>query len=233
MHPFKLASTLNLYDNLTIQSSATLDFNGQALQFFGNNKTLTNNGAVTNTAAFNTLFFYGNGTPGGVTQHLATSTGTFTDNLLERLFNDVTLILDGDAQLGLVQIDAGSTLDITNRTLKLSGAGTALTVNGTIITPGSTIEMNGTAAQIVQTNLNGANFNNLTINNAAGVSLPAAITVPGVLHLKLGTFTNGSNLTMGNGATIQRTAGDFECGAGIWHLGPRFIHKRGAYEYRS
>src|SRR5664279_4898174 len=79
------------------------------------------------------------------------------------------------------------------------------------ITPGSTIELDGIAAQSVQTNLNGAAFNNLTINNAAGVDIPNPgtnpLTIPGTLTLTKGVFTLNSNLTMGNGATIARSAG--------------------------
>ena len=53
---FKLASTLNLYGDLTIPSGATVDMNGQALQFFGNNKTFSNNGTLANTAALNAFY---------------------------------------------------------------------------------------------------------------------------------------------------------------------------------
>ena len=208
---FQLLSTLSLSGDLTIQNGATLDFFGSALYFVGNGKTLTNNGSVINTGAFNILYFYGNGVPGSVVQHLATSMGTWANNIREEVFNDATLILDGDAQLGVVQVDNACTLDITNRTLRLSGPGIAMNIGGVIITPGSTIEMNGTAAQSVQTSLNGALFNNLTINNATGVNIPNPganpMTVPGTLKLSNGVFTVNNNLTMGNGATIARSLG--------------------------
>lgn len=53
-----------------------------------------------------------------------------------------------------------------------------------------------------------ATLNALTVNNANGITLPAATTVSTALNLTAGTLNNSSNnITLGNGATITRTAG--------------------------
>ena len=71
--------------------------------------------------------------------------------------------------------------------------------------------MRGTAPQSIQTNLNGAAYNNLTINNAAGANIPNPganpLTVLGTLTLAAGIFSPNGNLTMGSGATIARSEG--------------------------
>jgi hypothetical protein len=187
---FQLLNTLALYGDLTIQSTATLDVHGQQTSLRSNNTTFTNNGSVINTGALNTFSFLGNFTPGQITVHIATSNGTFTDNLLERLSQSVTVVLDGDAQLGNVLVDSSCTLDITNHTLKLSHAGTPLTVNGTFTIVGSTVEYNGTEAQTLPTSI--TTYNNLSANNAAGVTGFSGLTVSGLLRAIAGTLTIGS-----------------------------------------
>ncbi|MEI6750390.1 MAG: hypothetical protein WCM93_14630, partial [Bacteroidota bacterium] len=50
-------------------------------------------------------------------------------------------------------------------------------------------------------------LNNLTINNAAGITLNGAVTVNGALALTNGLVNNGANLTMATGTTLTREAG--------------------------
>ncbi len=51
-------------------------------------------------------------------------------------------------------------------------------------------------------------LNTLTVNNASGVTLPAATTVGTALNLTAGTLNNSTNnITLANGATITRTGG--------------------------
>ena len=50
-------------------------------------------------------------------------------------------------------------------------------------------------------------FNNLTIDNSSTVGVADPIVVNGTLRLANGPFANGTNLTLGNGATISRGAG--------------------------
>ncbi|MBK6724983.1 MAG: hypothetical protein IPG58_17470 [Acidobacteria bacterium] len=82
----------------------------------------------------------------------------------------------------------------------LAGAGTMLNIN---------ITHNGGAAQTVQTAAN-VTYNQLGIENAAGVTLPAAKTVAQRLILTNGPFNNGAFLTLANGATIARDNGTLQ-----------------------
>src|SRR5439155_24310912 len=93
------------------------------------------------------------------------------------------------------------------RTLASSGsvkiAGT-FTPGGNVYTlTSSTIEYNGTSAQTLP-----ASFvpNNLTINNAAGVSLTTDLTINGTLTLTSGAFSIGPN-TLTLNATTAATSG--------------------------
>jgi hypothetical protein len=75
---------------------------------------------------------------------------------------------------------------------------------------GSTIELNGTSSQSLPNQ--GFTFNNLTINNAAGVTAGTTgspVSVGGTLSLANGALTNGmgNNLTIASGATINRAGG--------------------------
>jgi hypothetical protein len=71
-------------------------------------------------------------------------------------------------------------------------------------------EYNGTAPQSTGNGLP-ATVNNLTINNAAGVTLSAATTVNGTLNLAAGTLTLGANTLTTNG-TVTKTSGSIDAG---------------------
>jgi hypothetical protein len=89
-------------------------------------------------------------------------------------------------------------------THSFTGAPNPITVSGTL-TPksGSTIIYNGSSAQTVTA----LPYENLEINNSAGAALSSAGSVAGVLTLKGGSFNIGSNLTLGNSASISRQIG--------------------------
>ena len=74
----------------------------------------------------------------------------------------------------------------------------------------NTFNFAGTAAQETGGYLP-ATVGNLTINNAAGVTLGANTTVNGLLTLTSGIFSKGSSaITLGSAATIVRTAGSLD-----------------------
>ena len=91
---------------------------------------------------------------------------------------------------------------------------------GPHVVTGSTIEYNGTSAQNTITSAQGFTYNNLSINNPAGVTLPNLAgqfaNVNSTLFLKNGPFTltNPSELSMANGATINRSGGSISATPG-------------------
>jgi fibronectin-binding autotransporter adhesin len=91
-----------------------------------------------------------------------------------------------------------------NRTLNSSGtvgiAGTFTPGSGTYTITGSTVEFNGGTNQ----NIPAFTFNNLTINNSAGVTLSGNATVNSTLTFTNGKITTGSNtLSMAAAATVS------------------------------
>jgi hypothetical protein len=96
--------------------------------------------------------------------------------------------------LGIL-VDNGNTITVTG-----TGVSTWSKTGGTFTATG-TVKFTGAAPEI------GAfSFNNLQINVGAANSatLTGSVTVSGTLILTDGTLSNGSNLTLGNGATTAR-----------------------------
>jgi hypothetical protein len=92
--------------------------------------------------------------------------------------------ISGAASCNSLTIDAGATLTATIAgTLNIAGT---LTNNGTYTNSGTT-NFNGTSGQ--QTFSGVSQFYNLTLNNTAGLLLPAAVTISNNLTLTAGTLT--------------------------------------------
>ena len=128
------------------------------------------------------------------------------------------LTLASDHRMNKVNVRIRSTFDITGRKLTLAGAGAALFSVGTVVTPGSTIIFQGTAAQSVATNID---YHHLTVNDVAGVTTEAGtLKVQGLLRTQAGRFTTGScschdvqidrNSTLATGSnTVWNVTGDW------------------------
>ena len=100
---------------------------------------------------------------------------------------------------------SGATLQVSNSTGLDNSTGYIRT--GTRIFDAATnYQFVGTSAQVTGSDFP-STLNNLTINNAAGVTLNAGITVNGILTLNAGTLTNTAGLTLGNSASTIRTGG--------------------------
>ncbi|HEV7951375.1 MAG TPA: carboxypeptidase regulatory-like domain-containing protein, partial [Glaciihabitans sp.] len=179
--------TVNSTGTLTGQSSSTLRFNGA---------TLTNNGTISAP----TVEFNGSGA------QTLTGAGAISSNTIVNSGSTVTL--GSDHQLSSLVINGGGALNITSRTLSVSGGGTPITNNGTMTTTGSTVAYNGSSAQDIASSFV---LNNLTINNPAGVTLSSDEQLNGALALTAGALSIGAHTLTLNGA-ISNGAGSLTGG---------------------
>lgn len=202
------SNSLYAYGDLTVNGTVS-GGSFSSLEFRGS--TLTNNGNITTVA---NVYFASTSTLQG--------TGSFIGNTASILYG-ATVTLGSDHQMSKVVVGGGGTFNLNGHTLGLSTAGTPLTNNGTFNATNSTVSYDGTAAQTVATA--NVDYTNLTIDNPVGVTLSSAESVPGVLALKQGVFTNGDNLTLGSGATIVRSGGSlaatpaFEASVNVQYAG--------------
>ncbi len=124
--------------------------------------------------------------------HSLTGGGVFASGILTVL-NGASVSLASNHSVSVIVINSGGTFDATSRTLTLTGAGTAIFNSGSFIASGSTIIYQGSISQVVTANIN---YNNLTVNNTAGVFLSGDTTVSGMLNLATDLTTNSFILTM-------------------------------------
>lgn len=107
---------------------------------------------------------------------------------------------------GRFTVNQGATLV----TAQAGGIAGALAGTGTItLDPGANYTFNGTAAQVTSTLLP-VTVNNLTISNAAGVTLSQATTITGVLRLAAGVFDNTIPFTLGPSGSISNEGGSLK-----------------------
>jgi hypothetical protein len=101
-------------------------------------------------------------------------------------------------------------------TVKIAGTFTTGAAGGHTVT-GSTVEFNGGSAQALPSNF--TTYNNLTLNNTAGTSGFAGLTVQGLIEVKAGTFTSSStynNVQIDSGATLAGTNATTINVSGTW-----------------
>ncbi len=211
----------NTNGTLTINSNAIL--NPAATVIIGGAGTLTGSGtaratriaatadflnqyAITNKSLTNlTVDYFGNG---------AQTINALTYGNLRTSTSGAKTLVGSTTVSGSVLIGTGTTLTLAGNTLNVGGDFTnngafsgsfansllAPTVGGKIVLNGSVAQnINGTTATI---------FNDLQINNAAGVTFGQNGTVNGILTLTNGTFSQGANtLTIGSAGSVSRTNG--------------------------
>ena len=91
-------------------------------------------------------------------------------------------------------IETGSSLSVSGNTLQISGA---ITNNGIFDVSDGTVLMNGSSAQTIGLSVfSGNTIRNLTISNAAGVSLLGQLNVTGILNIQNGTLSSNGFLTL-------------------------------------
>jgi len=184
-------------NSLTIATGRTLTINsGRTLTI---NDYSTNGGAVTGAG---TMTLPGSALINGGTvsvanvnfSHIGTQSlagaGSFSSNTATVTAGSLLMLLS-DPQMAALVVQSGATMDISSRTLRLSGS---LTNNGALTATGSTIVANGTTPQTLIT----PSFHSLTINNLAGVSLGSNATLAGTLTLTTDLTTGGFILEMSN-----------------------------------
>ena len=222
------ANTLTIAGNSPARTSGTLDAsNAAATLAFTNSSSITLPVSIF-TGNINNLTI--NGTGGIIFGNTATVAGTLslTNGLLNIGSNALTLNSTVTPGSGSIISAAGGTVNFAqvsngqnvpagtygnltfsnfNKTLANSGtigiAGTFTPGSGTASISGSTIEYNGTSAQVLPSGF--TTYNNLSLNNAAGTSCTGSLTVNNLMHVIAGTFTSHStykDVQIDNGATL-------------------------------
>lgn len=114
-------------------------------------------------------------------------------------------------------IQLGATVTISNGTLKTNG--TISATGGNIIATNGGFELTGTSAQTIPANLFSENtIKNLTIDNAAGVTLAGTLRLTGWLgfgSVSNSVFATGGHLTLGSTATATANVGNISNGNSI------------------
>lgn len=186
-------------------TSGTLNANGFTLGFTSAVTSITRTSGNIDASGASSIVSFTNTNP------LTLPANLFTGNI-------TTLILNGAGGVTLGSATTVSTtLTLTNGTLTLggntftySGSGTSITKTSGFIDASdasAVMAFTNTTALTLPASLFTGNVNTLTINGSGGVTLGSATTVSNQLNLTSGVLTNGSFLTMGDGATINRSAG--------------------------
>ena len=181
-----LASPVVLNAGLTIASGTTLDdgAGNNAISIAGN---WSNSGTFlcrAGTVTFN----------GASAQSITNTSGETFDFLVLSGAGGTTLggPVSTNADLN---ISGGSSLDVTTSNYPVNIGGN-LTNDGTFTCQAGTVTFNGSSAQTIGGSTL-TNFNNITLNNAAGVSILGAENLIGTLTLTAGTFnTTGQIFTL-------------------------------------
>ncbi len=215
-----ISGTTDFY-NLAVGSGAAL--------IVGLNSVTRIAGALTNSGTFdvdelaNTIEYNGGAqsvlAPNGATPgywHLVLSGSGVKTMSASVIDIDGNLTLAGTASAtAACALEIGGNLAIASGAALTSGsyahllAGNFTNDGGTFTATGSTWTLNGTSLQTVS----GANtFNNLTVNNSAGVALGSSQTVAGTLTLTSGALTTNAYAIIANGSGggsggVVRTSG--------------------------
>ncbi|RYE14323.1 MAG: hypothetical protein EOP51_28360, partial [Sphingobacteriales bacterium] len=114
----------------------------------------------------------------------------------------------GVADARNVNIVSGASITVSNNGLGVFRVAGGIVNNGTLDAINGTVAFLGTTAQSIPANTFHTNFiRNLTIDNAAGVTLAGNLNLTGILTAKAGQFTTGDQLVLkSNVATTAMVA---------------------------
>ncbi|MGB9178632.1 MAG: DUF4214 domain-containing protein, partial [Pyrinomonadaceae bacterium] len=187
------------------------------LTFSNFNKTLPNGGTVGIAGTFTT----GTATGHTVTGNTINFNGAGAQTVPAFNYNNLTVSGSGRA---ITLASSGI--------IKIAGTFTPNTNTYTIT--GSTVEYNGTSVQALPSGF--TTYNNLTLNNTAGTTGFAGLTVQGLLEVKAGTFTSSStynNVQIDSGATLAATAGSTINVSGTWTNNGTFTASTGTVNFNG
>ncbi len=192
------------YTSNILGQTSTVEYEGSGAQTIAalsyGNLTSSNSGGRT-LASSGTIGIFSTFTPGGnaytVTGSTVNFNGTGAQTIPAFNFNNLTI---SNARTG-----ANNVTLVNGGTIKIAGTFTASATFGTgnYVVTNNTVEYNGSSLQTLPSSF--TTYNNLTINNAAGATGFAGLTVQGLLDVKLGTFTSSStynNVQVDNGGTL-------------------------------
>jgi hypothetical protein len=118
--------------------------------------------------------------------------------IIPDLANEPILAAGLTGAVNNLTIAAGSSLTITGNTLQIAGA---ISNSGIFTAASGSIEMRGSVAQTIGANVFAGNIiKDLTVNNAAGLSLLGSLTVTGIVTAQNGDLSSGGFLTLASTA---------------------------------
>ena len=221
--------------NTTININGTCSITGAFATpvVYGKTSTVNINGTLNGGTSCSLFGYTSNGVTGGVTTYnvngLLTVSGNLNVTPIEATVAPVinvgssgVITVNGVADFssttltgyignapsttgGTFILGALGTIKFANASGLETSAGPIRTTNHTFNT-GANYNFVGTSAQVPGSDFP-ATVGNMTINNAAGVTLGTSTTVSGILNLTSGTLSTGGNLTLASNSTIIRSAG--------------------------
>ncbi len=224
--PLQIAQ-VNIYGNLTFDSTATfgvnsmgnfiINFKGTKPQtvFLGTNVSFSHTGppqcSLWDTVAAGANVTFTGGHYWRSTQTTAPNgggafvvNGTVNFDAADTLKGEQKFILNPGGTLGI-----GSADGIVASTDATPYAGNIQVDSARVFSNGASYVYNGTSAQVTGSGLP-TTVNDLTIDNAAGVTLSQATAIDGTLHLKAGTFDNTIPFTLGATGKISYEGGKLQ-----------------------
>jgi hypothetical protein len=206
------STTLSPIGNYVVNLDGNLNIDGGSVGLTGSNvinATWTIKGDINMATTTGTLLTKNASAAGSIilaksgTQTLTNTTSGLITNAVSLTVNNGTTLSIGPLSLfdgtGAFTVSSGATLKIGSAD-GITSSGATGNVRSTTRTfnTAANYEYNGSAAQVTGTGLP-ATVNNLTINNATGVTLSATSTATGALTLTAGNLTLGANnLTVGS-----------------------------------